>query len=133
MNDPKAADDAVERFYKLLLQATSVRVAAGNSVPTKRKNDNVLFVETGSEALSELRDALRLRPLGAQYAFMTPGDPTLALFADKDVLLTIQYLGADPDAIRSDVLPEDALLADRDALGSWLRKYGGAHQVTARS
>jgi hypothetical protein len=123
MSDPRAAQ-MVEHFYELLLQMTSVRVVEGSSISTKRKNDKVLFVETNAMALAELRDALRLRPLGAQFAFMTPGDPTLVFSAHKTVLMTMQYLGGDPGAIRADVLGEDALLENRDAVTAWLRKYG---------
>jgi hypothetical protein len=129
MLDPTSAQ-AVERFYELLLKATSVRVIAGGSISTKRKNDKTLFVETNATALSELRDALRVRPLGAQFAIMTAGNPTLVFSVDKEVLLTMQYLGSDPDSIRSDLLGEDALLANRDALTSWLRKYGGGREET---
>jgi hypothetical protein len=126
MTDQSSAQ-AVERFYELLLKATSVRVIAGSSISSKRKNDKLLFLATDVVALSELRDALRVRPLGAQLHVMTPGDPTLVFIAGKDTLLTVQYLGGDPDLVRSDVLGEDALLTGRDALTAWLSKYGNNH------
>ena len=116
--------DVVERFHELVRLTTSVRVVQGSVVASKRKNDKTLFVQESATALSELVQALTLRPLGSGTRWMTPGDPSLVLSDASGLLLTIQLLAGAPDFVRSDTLPEDAQLADPTALREWLAKYG---------
>lgn len=118
----------MERFYSLVNQSTSVRAVQGSTVAGKRKDLKTLFVEDDPSAIAQLLGAVQVRPLGARFAFMTPGDPTLALSSSGAVVLTIQCLG--DEAIRSDALSEDAILVQPGSLQSWIGRRASVYLRT---
>jgi hypothetical protein len=86
----------------------------------RRKANRVLGRVDEAVALSELRAALRCVPGAERAALMTPGEPSIGLFAAGRV-----YLGAvtvvGPSRIRSvGLLDGDAALAEPERLARWL-------------
>jgi hypothetical protein len=114
----------VRVFEGVLSQVESVKVVAGSTFDARRRKNNVLMATEGEAAvIEELRTALRPQPGDEQYAFMTRGEPTLALFdADDHLLGTVTCLL--PDFIRTDTLRGDTRLVDPGALGAWLAAHG---------
>jgi len=99
-----------EGWRRLLLAVRSVRVVQGSSFdPRHRTAQLTVFLERDSEAVEALRDALVLDQASERYAWMTPGDPALALFAaGGEFLNVITYLT--PDHVRSPMLSGDTRL-----------------------
>jgi hypothetical protein len=114
--------DAVMRFLELIGRATSVRVVEGSILARKHKNQpDLMFIENGANALAELKTALSIEPLGAKFAWMTPGGPSLELSDNAGPLLAVRCIGA--DFVRSDVLPEDATLTNPGSLLAWVDRH----------
>ena len=114
-----------------LLEATELAVVVeGSSFDARRRKANrVLGRADDAVALSELRAALRCVFGAERRALMTPGEPSIALFAaGRDYLAAVTVVG--PDRIRSDgLLDGDVALADPERLARWLAvTVGTGHQ-----
>jgi len=113
---------------QILISVTSARVVAGATFDERhRKQQKTLAVESSSAALADLRLALSIDAdsLLDGINWMTPGEPTLALFGEgRELLATVTYLH--PDFIRWRPWGADARLADPEALCRWLASRGWA-------
>lgn len=73
--------------------------------------------------MATLRSALQVSLVKSDFAFMTPGGPTLALFGPEgQYLLAVTYLH--PGFIRSDALEADTPLVEAGLLHVWLAQHG---------
>jgi hypothetical protein len=113
-------------WAELLASARSVRVVAGPTFDEQhRSHQHTLLVESAADAIRDLRVALQIEPdsLAEQLALMTPGDVTVALFADGHSLVTtVTYIH--PGYLRWRPWGADARLADPSALPGWLSARG---------
>jgi len=122
-------DSDLARLAAALEETELALVVAGSHFDARHRNAHrVLARVKDPGALAELRSALRCVPGAQRMDWMTPGDPTVALFAARR-----QYRAAvtaiAPDHVRSPGLLEgDALLAEPERLAHWL---AGAHGVTS--
>jgi len=111
---------------QIFASVTSARVVAGAAFDERhRSHQTTLAIESSSEALASLRSALHIdaHSLLEAHAFMTPGEPTLALFGQgHDLLATVTYLH--PGFLRWRPWGADARLADPEALPRWLASRG---------
>ena len=109
------------RLAGLLEETESALVVEGSHFDARhRKANHVLARVTDPAALAELRSALRCVPGAQRPALMTPGEPTVALFAAGR-----QYLAAVTDVGSSRVrshglLGGDVLLAEPERFIRWL-------------
>lgn len=117
---------------QLFASVTSARVVAGATFDERhRSHQTTLAVESSSEALAALRLALSIDAdsLLEAHAFMTPGEPTIALFGNGHALLaTVTYLH--PGYLRWRARGADARLADPEALPRWLASRGWISAAT---
>jgi hypothetical protein len=110
-----------------LLEATELAVVVeGSSFDARRRKANrVLGRADEAAALLELRAALRCVSGAERTALMTPGEPSIALFAaGRDYLTAVTVIG--PGRIRSyGLLDGDVLLAEPERLARWLAVTAG--------
>jgi hypothetical protein len=124
--------DGAADFDALVGRTAKVVIVAGSDYdPRRRKNNVVLAKEKGPAALHALRTALRLDPAAEGMHWMTPGEPTLAMYdAGGDLLMTVTCVL--PNFVRSRVMDSDARLADPALLSAWLTERGALPQRRAR-
>lgn len=116
----------LKRLTVMLGEVTTVLVVSGGYFdPRHRKANQVLGRAGDPEAMTGLRAALRCVPGGARMDWMTPGDPTLALFSPgRRYLTAVTVVG--PDFVRSPGLLEgDVPLAEPQRLLDWLAAATG--------
>jgi hypothetical protein len=105
-----------------LLQTTELAlVVEGSHFDVRHMKANHLLARVADPAaLAELRSALRCVPSAQRPALMTPGEPTVALFAaDRQYLAAVTLVGS--NRVRSyGLLEGDVLLADPERLIRWL-------------
>jgi len=117
---------ATADLAELIASVTSVRVVSGPTFEERhRSGQYTLFIESAADAIRDLRVALQIDPdsLAEQYSLMTPGDVTMALFAEGHSLVTtLTYIH--PAYLRWAPWGADALLADPSGLPGWLSARG---------
>lgn len=123
LRPPRRDSRGVTGWHATLAEARVVLVVAGSSFdPTRRRRHRVLARVDLGPAIDELRAALTLGPLRDGVAMMTPGDPTLALYAeDRELIATVHVLSG--GWIRSHLLPGDQRVATPDELTNWLERH----------
>jgi hypothetical protein len=115
------------RLAELLEETESVLVAEGSHFDARHRKANRTLARTADPAaLAELRSALRCVPGAERPALMTPGGPTVALFAaGRRYLAAVTVVG--PDRVRSHgLLVGDVLLAEPERLIHWLAVTTGS-------
>jgi hypothetical protein len=109
------------RLAALLEETESALVVEGSVFDARRRKANrVLARVADPAALAELRSAFRTAAGAQRPALMTPGEPTVALFAGgRQYLAAVTVVGS--NRVRSHGLLEgDVLLAEPERLIRWL-------------
>ena len=116
----RSVNDILEETWARI---TTVAVVRGSTFDTKHRAANeVLVTVRDRAAIDRLRVALRAESSDA--AIMTPGDPTIALLSERDLLASIQLVDG---YVRCPELWEgDARLDDPTAPTDWLASVGDA-------
>lgn len=116
----RSVNDMLEETWACI---TSVEVVRGSTFDSKHRAANEVLVTVRDRvALDRLRAALRAESSDA--AIMTPGDPTIALLSERDVVASIQLVGG---YIRCPELWEgDARLDDPTAPSDWIASVSAA-------
>jgi hypothetical protein len=104
--------------------ARGVRVVKGGGYEEKHREQNeTLFLENDPDAIAALRLALRVEPSEEGYSWMTPGDPTMAIYGEgHELLAVVTYLH--PGFVRWQGWDADLPLKDRTAVTEWLAERG---------
>ena len=109
------------RLAALLEETESALVVGGSHFDARHRKANHVHARAADPAaVAELRSALRCVPGAQRTALMTPGEPTVALFAaGRRYLIAVTVVGS--NRVRSDGLLEgDAPLAEPERLIRWL-------------
>ena len=126
--DPNVGTEPdLARLTALLEESELAVVVEGSHFDARRRKANrVLARASDPGILAELRSALRCVPGSPRRALMTPGEPTVALFAvGRRYLAAVTLVGS--DHVRSHGLLEgDVLLAEPERLGHWLAVTAGS-------
>ena len=101
--------------------ASRVLIVRGSTYDPKHRASQQIVADVREPTmLIDLAAALTASP--TDFALMTPGDPTLVILDDRNVLLTIQCV--QPGFIRLAAITEgDCRLDDPSALGRWLDQW----------
>jgi hypothetical protein len=115
-------DSDLARLAAALEETELALVVAGSHFDARHRNAHrVLARVKDPGALAELRSALRCVPAAQRMDWMTPGDPTVALFAAGRQYRAAVTTAIAPDYVRSPGLLEgDTLLAEPERLAHWL-------------
>ncbi len=114
----KSVNDILEKTW---VRITTVAVVRGSTFDTKHRAGNEILVTVRDRAaIDRLRVALRAESSDA--AIMTPGDPTIALLSERDLVASIQLVGGYVRCL--ELWEGDARLDNPTAITHWLASTG---------